>query len=468
LTETITDTQTPSRKRVWWLLVLLLALLNGLVLFRKSIAHYFGQLALRGSAAEPRETTERWLWVSETLNPMESSIPLVLARFARREGDFDAARQQLARAKALEADAAAMDLEQWLIQAQGGQMNLAEAQLPTLLESAGGDVAVVCEAYALGYMRQRAFGPALTLLEGWAGDYPKDPRPQAWIGSIYAELQDNAAAEKGFRAALGIDPDYPLANFGLGQLLADLKRTDEAIPYLRKALTSDEFGPRAAVALTTSLRSQSQLETAEAVITSALERFPQEPLVVVEFALSLIEQGNYAEAAKTLQPFIDKETRRREIHHAYATALRGLGEGDRATKHFEYAARAHAEVAAANRKIEAASQNPGDAAIRLEIGSAHLLYGNAEDGLLWLQNALQIDPDLKEAHRLLADYYRTKFDEHPRFILLSQQHRLRAGPPPESEKEKNDQKKVSQETSENQQTPSPLTPSLSTGPTSDR
>jgi predicted Zn-dependent protease len=302
-----------------------------------------------------------------------------------------------------------------------------------LLEKAGNEAGEICEAYAKGYMRIRDFNSAISLLEGWANEIPNDARPYAWIGQIQAELQASEPAETAFRKALSIDPANAQAALGLGQLMVDLKKPADSIPFFKIALASKSLGPAAAVGLAGSLQAESRIEEAVQVLNQASERFPNDYRLLVEKANLDIEQGRYAEAEELLRDDVKSGSKRREIRYAYALALRGLGKVEDSVPHFEYAAEAAKETSTANRKVREVADQPDNLQLRYEIGAAHLRYGNTEDGMMWLQSVLNIDPKHQPTHLALAEYYETQVRQNTKAIGLAQQHRIWGGPSPRAE-----------------------------------
>jgi tetratricopeptide (TPR) repeat protein len=423
-------TKRNSSRRVWWLLVVLFLLLNGIAWQRVKIAGWVSQMAASKLAQGDAVDAKKWLAYAEKISPQSPLVELRHAQLSRLQGDFDAARKHLQRAKYAGADATMSDREEWLGFAQSGRMSVAEPELGRLMNEANGEEPEICLAYSLGYIRVRNFPAALTLLDAWARDYPQDPRAHAWLGQVYAELQRSADAETAFRQALTLDPVYPLAGLGLGQLLINSKQTEEAIPFLQIALDDPEFGAAAAAGIAACYQSLSRSEDAAAVLDKSLAKFPNDHRILVELANLLAEKGEYAAAIEKLQPSIDAGTKRREIRYAYATALRGVGRIEEATVHFDYAAEAAQQIAAANTRAATAATDPKNAQLRLDVGLTHLKYGNSEDGLTWIHSALELQPDLKEAHRALADYYQSRGFEDAKFLSLAQRHRAIAGPQP--------------------------------------
>lgn len=417
-------------QRLWWLVVVLLVLINTLAWQRKPIASWLGQFAIARAGSDPNRARQ-YITLANFFSSQAPEIALARARLHRHAADLDEFRRDLQRARYLGIAPEPADRERWMAFAQSGQMGIAGPQLVNLLETGGGEEAEICEAFALGYMRMRDFGAALALLEAWTQEAPRDARPHAWIGQIQTELRATEKAEKAFRMALQLAPANASAALGLGQLLLELKRPAEAIEFFQLAADDDSAGAAASVGLAASLQTQNRLEEAAQVLDVALQRFPDDYRLLVQKAEGFVEQGEYAAAEKLLRSEIESGSRRRELRYAYAVALRGIGRIDEAAEHFAYTSEAAERTAAANQRIAAVAAEPTNADLRHEIGQTHLTYGNIEDGLMWLQSALEIDPKHRPSHRALAEYYGEKTAQHPRFIGLAQRHRIAAGPQPE-------------------------------------
>jgi tetratricopeptide (TPR) repeat protein len=415
-------------RRSWWLVATMMLLLNLMALQRRGIADWFAERALAHAADLNSDSSARFLAIANFFASDTPAAELCRARSDRHRGRFLEAERHIQRARFLGAKLAQADLEQGLVAAQSGQMKLAEPQLADLLEASPHEEPEICLAYSQGYMRLRDFASALTLLEGWAAAYPDDARPLAWIGQIQLELQASEQAERAFRGALELQPENASAALGLGILLLDAKRPKEAIPYFEIAIENERHAAAAAAGLVDCYNAVNDRDRAEQVLDATLERFPNDIALLVKKAELLVESGRYEAAEKLLRPAIEQETRRREIHQVYATALRGLGSNEQAATHFSYAAEAAEQTAAANRKITLTAEDPQNTQLRYDIGSTHLRYGNVEDGLLWLNTVLQIDPLHRPTHLALAQHYQRRIGEDPRFISLAQRHRVLAGP----------------------------------------
>jgi Tfp pilus assembly protein PilF len=417
-----------NQNRIWWLLALLLLIVNLLAWQRLRLADWLCEMVTMQS--DQSDYTQQRLWLDriERVSPHSAQLALHRARLARFEGDFEKARAELRRARYLGGDPQLADREEWLLLAQSGRIAVAEPELARLLEEGSGEVPEICLAYATGYIRVRNFPAALTLLRGMLQDYPGDARAHAWSGQVYAEIKDVDNAEKSFRTALQLEPENALAALGLGQLLVDSKEFEAAVPYFQTAMQVAQYAPAAASGLAVCWQSLSQPEKAEAILVEALSRFPNDYRLLVEFANLLNERGDFDKAIELLQPEIDHGTLRREIRYAYAIALRSKGRIEEATGHFEYAAEAARMIVDAKAKAPLAADDPRNAELRSAIGAQHLQYGNEEEGLIWLHSALEQQPSLQSAHRSLARHYLAKSQREAKYLGIAQRHLALAGP----------------------------------------
>ncbi len=415
-----------SGARIWWMLVVLMILMNLTLWQRPLIAGWLGARALKSASNDDSGAALQYIEWSRFVWRQSPEAAMAEARLARRASKLDEFARQLKRAQYLGIPEERAEREAYLASAQAGQLRLVEGKLSELIETSGSDGPQICEAFAQGYIRMRDYNSALTLLKAWATDYPSDARPYAWIGLINAELQTNEAAEDAFRKALLLDKKNARAAQGLGTLLLELKRPSEAIPYLQTAVENQAVGPEAVVGLASSLQAMSKAEEALAVLEKGSKRFPQNYGILGATADAYIKEGKYGEAEKMLASKIKAGTRRRELRYFYAIALRGLGRTDEAAGHFAYAAEANDKIIEANHRIAQVSERSDDADLRYSIGDTHLRFGNIEDGLMWLNSALEIDPNHRLSHLSLADYYQQNTAENANFIMLAQQHRALA------------------------------------------
>lgn len=412
-------------QRIWWLAVVFFLLLNVVVWQRERLGRWVGAIAIR-QASLNSPSVDRYIQWAEWIYSDAPEVAFAKARRARRENDYDLFAKQLAIAKYLGMDEDRLKREQWYAWAQSGQMRLVKDKLASLTDEPHGEEAEICESFAVGYIRLRDFESALTLLQAWMLDFPKDGRPHAWIGQIFSELKNAEKAESSFRKALSLDETNATASLGLGNLLLDIKRPDEAKTFFLKAMQDSKLGVSATVGYANALMAAGDTEKAYSALKDALESHPEDDQLLTTLSTLLVERGDYQMAESILKPSIDAGSLRRELRYAYALALRGLGRPDEAKAHFEYAALSAEEIAKANQLIPEVAANPEDAELRYRIGATHLQYGNVEDGLMWLGSVLELNPKHGPTHAALAAHYERLVDDDPRAMIKARQHTIAA------------------------------------------
>lgn len=121
----------------------------------------------------------------------------------------------------------------------------------------------------------------------------KDPaQPQAWLlmATLDSSAGDDAAAERGYLAALRLDPRLADASLGLGVLYFQKRRFDDAVMQLRKAIADGSHSMGLYVCLGQALFFKGDVSGAAAALSVAASFTPSDGKIVEKFAkLRLIE-----------------------------------------------------------------------------------------------------------------------------------------------------------------------------------
>jgi serine/threonine-protein kinase len=131
---------------------------------------------------------------------------------------------------------------------------------------------------------------------------------------------DWAGAERHFRRALELDPDYAPAHYWYSNLLAARGRFDESVKEAEAAKSLDPYSPLSHMNYGRALYYARRYEEAAAVLSEAAERYPDFPQLPHMLALTLMQQGRYDEAVATLEGMRPK-------HSRYADAALGFAYG---------------------------------------------------------------------------------------------------------------------------------------------
>ncbi|MBI3862203.1 MAG: hypothetical protein HY290_09940 [Planctomycetia bacterium] len=181
---------------------------------------------------------------AERLDPRDAETQFLLVRTYRRLGRANEMTGRLQQARDCGLPVQRLERELILAKAQSGLLAQLEPALPKMLTSAGEDGPEICSAFVSGYMQNYEFEKAGQILKAWIGDYPNDPEPRIAFGKISLHFNNYPEAEKEFRLALKLCPEYRGAVALLGEALVEQKKYQEALPLLQNERHRDASAAR--------------------------------------------------------------------------------------------------------------------------------------------------------------------------------------------------------------------------------
>src|SRR5262249_12866299 len=113
------------------------------------------------------------------------------------------------------------------------------------------------------------------------------------------------------------------------------------------------------------------------------------------------------------------------LRYALSTALRRCGRSEEAEQEFHRVEETKAALAQADRQFDIVRSDPQSVSARFEIGRIFLEHLSENQGLVWLNSVLTLDPDHLPAHRLLADYFEKNSRRDAAFERRAREHRRR-------------------------------------------
>ena len=350
-------------------------------------------------ASQSLDRLERWYGVDG-----ESSF--LRARLARKRGDWPSVRAALLRAQELRFPVSVLEREQWLTQAQSGQIRAAEPYLPKLLVDPQGDANEICEAFVNGYFLNYRMTDALQLLEAWIADYPKDREPLIIRAKIRVEQQYLKEAETDLRKAVLLDPS-PTAMLELADVLVLERQLAEALQIYQKTAREHQGTLRASQGEAKVQRLLGQPEASRAAAQRILDVDSDNREALLERALADLDLNQDVEAIPALQSLLRLNPRSLMIRQGLARALRSTGDVKAAREHAEYVETAQAALHEAEKLATRVTQHPEDTEARYQIGMTYLQFAVPERGVQWLKSVLNYDPNHAGAKQALSEYYAT-------------------------------------------------------------
>jgi len=151
------------------------------------------------------------------------------------------------------------------------------------------------------------------------------------LGNAYLEMGKRQEAVAAFRRALDCNPNHAETNNNLGSLLLDAGETTQAIEHLERALANRQNYAIGYSSLGNALFAAGRRQEALSAYRRAYELDSQQPDISMNYALALLKEGQFSEALKILEPFVQQYPRIMRGWLLYGLALERLGDPQRAS-----------------------------------------------------------------------------------------------------------------------------------------
>lgn len=377
-------------------------------------------------SASQFDVARRWIERMRWGNSASSEALRWEIRLLRKEKKFEQAFASLGHAKQPTTSSAELGIEEWLLQAQAGDLTAAERPLLNALRSNAGEESEICDALVLGYLRTGQVFKAELTLQSWQADRPQDSRPWVLRGVMATKTEHWRDAAVAFREALRLSPNDPETTFFLADVLAMNREFESALPLFRRCVAALPDRVEVPLGLVRTLTNLGQFDEAIRLSEEIVRRRPA--LIDASEALgeALLSAGQSRRAVEVLQPAVDQAPTNIGLRFQFGTALRLAGRPEEAESHLEFARRGRQELQQRGALTRHALQFPNDLAVRVQLARLLLKYNFEEEGLMWLRGVLNVEPHHADAHRQLADYYRHQSAKDPKFAALAEHHARQA------------------------------------------
>lgn len=336
--------------------------------------------------------------------PNSAEANLLLARTFRRAGQFDDAEVRLDVCDLLRADAEAVALERVLIAVQQGDLSL-EKELWAQVRGGHAEAALILEALARGYRKNYLLQPMLDALRAWLEREPGCVEALLLRGWVHEQNKDYPYAVEEYRRAVAADPGHEEARVRLAQGLVLLGNLTEAVSLFKDLRQRRPADPRVGLGLAQCWRHLGRGREARQLLEELAAKHPGEFPLLLELGQLLTEEGEAAAGESWLRKALARSPHDYQAHHSLAVSLRQQGKYEEARKILARVKEIEADLVAMVKLTDGLQNRPADPGLRCEIGKLFLRSGEEQEGVLWLQSALRIDPGHKPTHRALAEYY---------------------------------------------------------------
>jgi tetratricopeptide (TPR) repeat protein len=340
--------------------------------------------------------------------PRSAETHFLAARAARRAGAYDKAEHHLAVCKQLGWVPEAVALERALLVAQRDDPAGVEEYLLTCVHKDHPDSPLILEALTRGYMRTYQMRRASDCLDLWLQLEPDNVQALAWRGEVMEHREHPTDAVNDYRRALELDPRRDEVRLRLAKALYLLSQFDEAAAHYQQVSQNQPGNPDALLGLARCRHEQGRPDEARQLLDLVLAARPQDAAALTERGKLALETGQLADAEGWLRRAVAAAPYEREGVYAYGQCLERQGRRDEARPWHDRLQHIDADWKRLTEVMHDLAKAPRDPGLRCEAGRLLLRNGQEAEGLRWLDSALQMQPEHRRTHQVLADYFEEK------------------------------------------------------------
>lgn len=379
------------------------AAVGGYQIYKAAAAgsHYRAAVAAADRGDQP--AARRHLTVCLEEWPDSGEVNFLMARAARRDGDFAAATKFLKRAEAAGWAADAIEMERTLLRGQTGDFRRVEGQILRWAQLETPEQDLFLEVLVPNYLLRHDLDRAYDLLTAWTARDPGNVRAQMWLVEVCERLRMVDRAAEAAKAAAAAAPDRADVRAKCGQLLLEFHKAGEARPHLERAVELAPADPAARLGLARCLHELGDAPAATRLLDDLLATSPDDPAVLAVRGMVALQAGRADEAVRFSQRVLARIPSDLDALNTLAQAMTQLGRTDEAKQYRDRLAAAQKDLDELGEVTRAVARAPRDPEPRYRAGVILLRNGMRDGGVRWLESALAEDPGYEPARKALAE-----------------------------------------------------------------
>jgi tetratricopeptide (TPR) repeat protein len=342
--------------------------------------------------------------------PRSGETHFETARAARRAGRYADAERHLKICKELKWVPQATDLEYVLLQVQRGNPKAYEATALDWVQRDHPDSVLILEALAQGYLKNYDLIKAIQCLNLWLEKEPDTVQALIWRGDAFERMRRMDEAIEDYRRAAQIDPESDDARRLLGTFLVSSHHADDAAPHFERLYERHPDDPAILLGLARCKHELGQVEEALRLLDLLLEGDPRNPQALAERGKLALQHGDRDEAEAFLRKAADLAPHEQEIVFSFVLCLEQLGKVEEAKTWRARLTQIEADLDRMKEVMQKIRLTHQDPMLRLEAGKLLIQNGQNQEGLRWLDSALQQDPAHGPTRDFLAQYFEKRGD----------------------------------------------------------
>jgi Tfp pilus assembly protein PilF len=342
-----------------------------------------------------------------TVDPLNPDALLLAARAARRLGAFHDAEQYLKRYERERGqNDEALVLERVLLEAHRGELERVSEFCGERVRAKHPDAPLVLEAVTYGFLRKFQLRDARACLQLWLDDQPENTQAHLLRG-IIDELQGQTNdARDEYQRVLELDPEHEEARMRLSGVLLENHEAREALRHLECLQRGRPDDPVVAVRIAQCRVQLGQQPEAEKILDDLLARRPDYPEALAARGKLALQSGDLARAEDLLRRAVQLDPGNYSTHYQLYLCLERCNKEDETRLELSRLDQLEDDLKNIKEILDLRMDRaPNDPALRYQAGMIALRSGAVEEGVRWMESALEADPDYAPAHKVLAVYY---------------------------------------------------------------
>jgi Tfp pilus assembly protein PilF len=337
--------------------------------------------------------------------PLNAEVHFLLAQASRRADDPAGWQVNFRRAEVLGWDRSSLDLERDLMQAQSGDLQRIENRLLNRLDSSSGDEELIREALAKGYLKTDHLDALLALTRTWISHYPDHWQPRLFRARALQLLHSVDAAVNEYGRVLELKGDHAEAHFELAGALLVNSRFREAAAHFQRYLQSHSTDSAALVGLANCQLSLGEMKAARATLDRLFAMHQEGAAGLFVRAKIELAEGRPEQALHWLKKAEARAPHETDITYNLIQTFQQLGNQQEAQAYVRKLQDLRQKYEQLERIKTRIRAQPEDLALRDEAGALSLGLGRYEEAGRWLGSALQLDPNHRPTHQIMAEYF---------------------------------------------------------------
>jgi len=259
---------------------------------------------------------------------------------------------------------------------------------------------------ASGLIRVYRLFEADDRIKAWLTLRPDDRLALLLQGQLFDLESRSPDAVANYRKVVELDPENEDVRLRLAAGLLQGHEGNDALPHLEYLQKRRPDDPRVLMPLVQCRLLLGQTEEAKKILDGVLARQPHYPEVLAMRGKLARQDGNLSEAEKWLREAVALDPGSYEARYHLYLCLNDQGKEAESKEQLARLNVMDEDLKEIQEIIGGKKQKtPNDPEVHYKAGMIALRSGATEEGVRWLESALELDPKYAPAHRTLALYY---------------------------------------------------------------